>query len=91
MIELEDAFRLFNVVFNYNLNTSSIYVDNVVQNSVNDYNTALATNGNFRLASNRGVNTFIDQDFCEMIIINRVPTSTERDEIYNYLKGKWAF
>jgi hypothetical protein len=87
----EDTFRLFNIVFDYSLNTCSVYVDNVLQNSVNDYNTELATNGTFRLSANRGINNFIDQDFCEMIIVNRVLSTSERDEVYNYLKGKWAF
>jgi hypothetical protein len=70
----------------------SVYIDNILQLINNDYpGPFAATNTNFSLGRNSSGNaiTHLDGDLAEIIVINRILNSAERNIISNYLAAKF--
>ena len=79
---------IVNCEYNANGLTGGFYVNNSLDTSF----TSLSPNGrttmNFGNVSNNG--SGINGDIYEIIIIDKLLTSTERTDLYNYLNDKWS-
>jgi hypothetical protein len=90
----ENNVYVVNCEYNTNGLTGKFYVNNQLDKSFTSYTPYGAINTVFGAMNNKAdtyVNTptGITGDIYEIIIINRLLTSTERTNIYNYLDSKW--
>ena len=87
---LGGGFKLFTIKLDFSANTVELFLNNTSIGSDSNYNTAIFTNLDARIATNRGAVRFVGMDLAEIIIVDdAAPADTDLD-VFNYVQDKWA-
>lgn len=82
-------YYIFESRFNLNDNSAKVYVNGVLQASVNDFSGFTDPSGDLLIAINRGFGRYIECEVAEIAIYNEELAGDKYTKFINFIKEKW--